>query len=151
MKKSFTRKGLEKMKKELVFLEKTKRKEVAEKLKAAAAFGDLSENSAYEDAKNEQSMLETRISKVREIIKNAEVVSMSEDTDIVQIGSNITVETEDGKHEFEIVGGTEADPFQGKISCDSPLGKAFLKKREGDVCSINTPSGEKKYKIKKIK
>ncbi len=138
------------MKKELLFLEKTKRKEVAEKLKTAAAFGDLSENSAYEDAKNEQSMLETRISKVRDIIKNAQVIEMDEESDFVQIGSKIIVETERGKNEFEIVGGTEADPFKGKISCDSPLGIAFLKKKEGDICSIETPSGKKSYKIIKV-
>lgn len=150
MKKSFTREGLEKLKKRLAFLEKTKRKEVADELKAAASFGDLSENSAYEEAKHEQNMLETEISKIREAIKNAEVVEMDKDSKLVQIGSRIVVETSDGKEEFEIVGGTESDPFAGKISCDSPLGKALIGKKEGESTAVQTPSGEKSYKIVKI-
>ncbi len=149
-KKRFTRSGLDKLKEELAFLEKTKRKEVAEKLKAAASFGDLSENSAYEEAKDEQSMLETKIAKMRDTIKNAEVVETNGNSEMVQIGSKIVVETDKNKEEFEIVGGTDSDPFNGKISCDSPLGKSFLNKKVGDVCLVQSPSGEKKYKIIKV-
>ncbi len=150
MKKTFTRSGLEKLKKELVFLEKEKRREVAEKLKTAAAFGDLSENSAYEEAKNEQTVLETRIAKLREMIKDAQVVDSKSGTDIVQIGSKILTEINSKTSQFEIVGETESDPFQGKISCDSPIGRSFLGKKKGDVCIVKTPSGEKSYKIKEI-
>ncbi len=150
MKNCFTKKGLEKLKKELEYLEKEKRKEVAEKLKFAASFGDLSENSAYDDAKNEQNILETKISKLRETIKEAHIIEEKEGKDFVQIGSKIKIKSGGEAKEIEIVGGTEADPFAGKISCDSPMGKAFLDKKEGEECVIKTPGGEKKYKILKI-
>ena len=151
MKKCFTKEGIEKMKEELQYLEKEKRKEVADKLKFAASFGDLSENAAYDDAKNEQNMLETRISKLRETIKNATVVETKTGNEIVQIGSLIEIKVDGKKKEIEIVGGSDGDPFQGKISCDSPMGKALLGKKEGDVCSVDTPSGKKEFKVIKIK
>ena len=150
MNKCFTPEGLEKLKKELQHLEKEKRKEVAEKLKFAASFGDLSENSAYDDAKNEQNMLETQIAKLRETIKSATVVSSSEKLGFVQIGSKIKVKSGKDSMEIEIVDGSEADPSQGKISCDSPMGAAFLNKREGDECNVKTPNGDKKFIIVKI-
>jgi transcription elongation factor GreA len=150
MKKIFTKEGVEKLKKELSYLEKEKRKEVAEKLKFAASFGDLSENSAYDDAKNEQNILETKISKLRETIKNATVFESNEKKDFIQIGSLIEVESNGKKNKIEIVGGTDADPFSGKISCDSPMGKAFIGKKKGAICMVQTPSGEKKFKILKI-
>lgn len=150
MSKCFTKEGIEKLKKELQFLEKEKRKEVAEKLKFAASFGDLSENSAYDDAKNEQNMLETQIAKLRETIKSAVVISSEENLGFVQIGSKIKIKTEEEKMEVKIVDGSEADPSQNKISCDSPMGSAFLNKREGDVCVVSTPRGEKKFTIIKI-
>ncbi len=150
MENCFTKTGLEKLKKELSYLEKEKRKEVADKLKFAASFGDLSENSAYDDAKNEQNILETRISKLRETIKDAKIIEGKEGEDFVQVGSRLEVEINGGKKELEIVGGAEADPVNGKISCDSPLGKAFLNKKSGDTCTVKTPAGEKKFKILKI-
>jgi len=150
VKKCFTKEGLEKLKKELNYLEKEKRKEVAEKLKFAASFGDLSENSAYDDAKNEQTMLETQIAKLKDTIKEAEVVESNGEKDLVQIGSKIEIESEGEKRELEIVSGNSADPLKGKISCESPLGKAFLGKSEGDTCLVDTPSGEKEYKILRI-
>lgn len=150
MKKCFTKEGLEKLKKELNYLEKEKRKEVAEKLKFAASFGDLSENSAYDDAKNEQTMLETQIAKLKDTIKEAEVVESNKEGDLVQIGSKIEIESEGEKRTLEIVSGNSADPLNGKISCESPLGKAFLGKSEGDLCLVDTPSGEKEYKILRI-
>lgn len=151
MKKRFTKEGLEKLKKELAYLEKEKRKEVAEKLKFAASFGDLSENSAYEDAKSEQSMLENRIAKLRETIQEAEVVESSKGEKFVQIGSVIEVETEGGQRKkFEIVDGSESDPMSGKISCESPMGKAFLDGKEGDSCKVQTPAGEKIFHIVEI-
>ncbi len=150
MQKCFTKEGLEKLKKELQYLEKEKRREVAEKLKFAASFGDLSENSAYDDAKNEQNMLETQIAKLRETIKTATVIESSERTGFVQIGSKIKLKADKEKIELTIVDGSEADPSQGKISCDSPMGSAFLNKREGDVCIVSTPKGERKFTIIKI-
>ncbi len=150
MKKCFTKEGVEKLKEELSYLEKEKRKEVAEKLKFAASFGDLSENSAYDDAKNEQNLLETKIARLRETLKEATIIESSEGSDVVQIGSRLEVEINKKKNVIEIVGGTDGDPFSGKISCDSPMGKAFLGKKKGEICVVNTPSGEKKFKILKI-
>ncbi len=150
MKKCFTKEGINKLKKELSYLEREKRKEVADKLKFAASFGDLSENSAYDDAKNEQNMLETKIAKLRDTIKEADIVKEGENKDIIQIGSKIEIEVDGKKSEIEIVGGTDADPISGKISCDSPIGRAFIGKKLGDVCIVTTPSGEKEYKILNI-
>ncbi len=151
MNKCFTKEGLEKLKKELQYLEKDKRKEVAEKLKFAASFGDLSENAAYDDAKNEQNMLETQIAKLRETIKTAVVINSNEKLGFIQIGSKIKIKSEKENIEIEIVDGSSADPAQGKVSCDSPMGSVFLNKREGDVCIVSTPKGEKKFTVIKIK
>ncbi len=150
MKKCFTKKGLDKLKEELKWLEKEKRKEVAGKLKYAASFGDLSENSAYEDAKNEQNMLETRISKLRETIKEATVVEEKDKGEFVQIGSSLEIEMGGKKQKIEIVDGSEANPMEGKMSCESPMGKALLGKKAGDICNMETPSGEKEIKILSI-
>jgi transcription elongation factor GreA len=150
MKKYFTKEGIEKLKEELSYLEKEKRKEVADQLKFAASFGDLSENSAYDDAKNEQNILETKISKLRETIKEASIYESTDNKDVVQIGMRIEIETKGMKSIIEIVGGTDTDPFSGKISSESPMGKAFLGKKKGEVCIVQTPSGEKKFKILKI-
>lgn len=150
MKQYFTKEGLENLKKELSYLEKEKRKEVAEKLKFAASFGDLSENAAYDDAKSEQTVLETKISKLRETVKNASVVKEKNGSGFVQIGSQIEVMFDNKKQKIEIVGGSESNPFLGKISCNSPMGKAFLNKKEGDNCVVKTPKEEKIFKITKI-
>ncbi len=151
MKKCFTKEGLENLKKELLYLEKEKRKEVADKLKHAASFGDLSENAAYDDAKSEQSMLETKIAKLRDTIKEATIVeSLKNGTDLVQIGSKIEVELEGEKKRIEIVSSAEASPIDGKISCESPMGSSFLGKKVGDICRVETPKGVKNFKIIKI-
>ncbi len=147
MKKCFTKEGLEKLKKELSYLEKEKRKEVADKLKHAASFGDLSENSAYDDAKSEQNILETRIAKLRETIKDAQVVESKDGKSFVQIGSKVEIEVGGEKKIIEIVDGAEADPIKGRMSCESPMGKAVLGKKKGDVSRMKTPSGEKEIKI----
>ncbi len=151
MKKCFTKQAIEKLKEELYRLENEKRNEVAEKLKYAASFGDLSENSAYDEAKDEQNMLESKISQLRQTIKEATVIEKEEEgSGVVQMGSKITVESNKEEEVFEIVSGTEADPLSGKISCESPIGKSFLGKKISDDCSVKTPSGEVNYKIKKI-
>ncbi len=147
MEKCFTPSEIKKLKDELSYLEKEKRREVANKLKHAASFGDLSENSAYDDAKTEQSMLESQILKLRETLKEAKVVEKKSGSGTVQIGSKILVKENGDEKKMEIVGGTESDPSQGKISCESPLGKAFLNKKKGDVCTVQTPSKEKKFEI----
>lgn len=142
-----TKEGYQKLEAELKNLEKNKRKEVAENLKKAAAYGDLSENAAYEDAKEQQSNLETKILKLKQTLKNAEIVEHDDNADWVQVGSKVKVEVDGKKKEFTIVGGTESDPFQGKISCQAPLGKALLKKPKGVACKVETPQGRKTYKI----
>ncbi len=142
-----TKEGYKKLEKELKYLEKDKRREVAEKLKKAAAYGDLSENAAYEDAKDEQSSVETKISKLKETLKNAEIVERDENADWVQVGSKVKVKVDGKEKEFEIVCGTQSDPFEGKISCQSPIGKALLKKPKGAKAKVETPKGEKTYKI----
>jgi transcription elongation factor GreA len=150
VKKYFTKEGVEKLKEELQYLEKEKRKEVADKLKFAASFGDLSENSAYDDAKNEQNILETKISKLRDTIKEATIIEKEEGGEFVQIGSKINIEGGGDKKEIEIVTGSDADPASGKISCESPMGRSFIGKKVGETCSFETPSGIKKFKILKI-
>ena len=150
MKKRYTKEGLEKLKKELSYLEKEKRKEVADKLKYAASFGDLSENSAYDDAKNEQDILETQISKLKTKITEANVVEDKQGRDFVQIGSQLEIEIDGQKKKIEIVDGSDADPIAGKMSCESPMGKTLLGKKPGEVCNMKIPSGEKKIKILNI-
>lgn len=145
-----TKEGYEKIEKELEYLESKKRKEVSDKLKQAASYGDLSENAAYEHAKEEQSSVETKISKLKAMLKNAQVVTQSDHTGWVQIGSKVKVQFDDKEKVFEIVGGTESDPFSGKISCESPIGKALLGKPKGAKCKVQTPTGEKLYKILEI-
>ncbi len=142
-----TKEGYKKLEEELKHLEKEKRREVAEKLKSAAAQGDLSENAAYEDAKDEQTAVETRISKLRGMLKNAEVVERDERAEWVQIGSRVKVKMNGKEKVFEITGGTQSDPFEGKISYKSPIGKALLQKPKGAQCKVETPSGVKTYKI----
>ena len=148
--KKLTREGYNKLKKELNYLIKVKRKEVADELKDAASYGDLSENFSYESAKEEQSNVETRISELKETLKRAEIVGEGIMKEGVQVGSVIEVEVEGKKKELSIVGETESDPFKGKISCDSPIGKSLIGKKVGDTCLIKTPGGLKEYKITKI-
>lgn len=150
MPKYLSPEGLEKLKKELHFLKTVKRKETAEKLKKCAAYGDLSENSEYLEARESQAFLEGRILELEELIKNAEVVLKKAQTDWVQLGSVVLVSSQGKKEEFEIVGAEEASPIEKKISIDSPLGKTFLNKPKGAIVTVSTPQGEVKYKILKI-
>jgi transcription elongation factor GreA len=150
MAKYFTKKGLEKLEKELDFLKKDKRKEISEKIRQAASFGDLKENAAYDDAKDEQAFLEGRIMDLEEVIRSAMVVDESEKTDKVQIGSTIKISSADGEEQFQIVLQEEVNVMEGKISYQSPLGGSFLDKKIGEMVKIETPSGEKIYKILEI-
>lgn len=148
-----TYQGLKKLEDELQELKVVKRKEVAEKIKEAREQGDLSENAEYDAAKDEQRDIEARIEDIEKILKNAEVVVEEEvDLDKISIGCNVKildVEFEE-ELEYKIVGSTEANSLKGKISNESPVGKALLGKKVGDVIKVETPSGEFEYKVLSI-
>lgn len=138
-----TYEGLKALEQELEELKTVKRKECAEKIKEARSFGDLSENSEYDEAKNEQGFVESRIAELEKILKNVRVLDENElPHDIVVVGSHVEVEDEDGeREEYDIVGSTEADPMRGRISDESPVGAALLGKRGGDSATIILPNG----------
>jgi transcription elongation factor GreA len=140
-----TPEGLENLKVELEELSTTRRAEVAERIKEAREFGDISENSEYDDAKNEQAMLETRIAQLEEKIRSASVVDPDEvDTEIVQVGNAVSVRFDDGKEQtFTIVGSAEAKP-PARLSNESPIGKALLGHRKGDEIEVSLPNGSKR-------
>src|SRR3989338_1578004 len=131
--KSLTREGLEKLKEELEHLKDVKRREIAERLEKCLAFGDLSENAEYHETKEEQAFMEGRVLELEEAIRNAVTVSGEKNKDWAQVGSTILVSLGSQKEKFKIVGAEEAHPLEGKISANSPLGKAALNKRSGEV------------------
>ncbi len=141
---------LEALKAELQDLKINKRIEVAERLKRAKELGDLSENSEYFEAREEQAQLEARIIELEEIIKNASVIGKSTSHAKVEIGSTVEVAKDGAKMKFTIVGSNEADPENGRISNESPLGRAFLGHTPGETVKVKTPKGEVMYKIVKI-
>ena len=148
-----TQEGLEKLEAELENLKSSKRKEVAEKIKVALSFGDLSENSEYDEAKTEQGKLYSRIAEVEEILGNCVVIEDSDDGgEYVRIGSTVTVLDKefDETEVYKIVGSQEADPMNGVISEDSPFGKALLGKNAGDEVTVDAPAGPVEYKILKV-
>lgn len=137
--------GLQKLEEELEYLKTIKRKEVAEKIKEARGFGDLSENAEYDEAKNEQNQVESRIIDLENMLKNASVIDQDEvEIDKVGIGTRVKVYDVDFEEEIEysIVGSTEADPDKNKISDESPVGKAILGKKAGDEVEVSTPTGD---------
>ncbi len=145
----FTTQGLEKLKKELEYLKTTKRKEIAERLKHAVGFGDLSENAAYHEAKESQAFMEGRILELQKTIREAKIIQ-KKSSGIVALGSKVSLEIEGNAQEYEIVGANEADPFTGKISNSSPLGKELIGKKTGDRGEFKTPAGKTSYKILSI-
>ena len=149
-----TPEGLQKLKDELEHLQTDKRREVAERIKEAREFGDISENSEYDDAKNEQAMLEQRIAQLEERLRSATVIDAKDlDTDVVRVGSEVHVKDEDsGKSvTYTIVGSTEADPANKRLSNESPVGKALLGHKRGDTVDVTLPSGKaRQLKITKI-
>ncbi|MDP3901388.1 MAG: transcription elongation factor GreA [bacterium] len=147
MKHYLTAERLEELKQELNDLKMTKRAEVAERLKRAKELGDLSENSEYFEAREEQSQVEARIFELEEMVKNAEIITKASSKDIVQMGSTIEVAKDGQKFKFNIVGSNEAKPEDGLLSNESPLGKAFMGKKNGEQVKVKTPSGEVNYKI----
>lgn len=145
--------GLKKLEDELHDLKVVRRKEVAEKIKEAREQGDLSENAEYDAAKDEQRDIEARIEELEAILKNAEVVVEDEaDTEKINVGCKVLVYDEEFEEEveFKIVGSTEANSLQGKISNESPLGKALIGAKVGDEISVEAPVGMMNYKILKI-
>jgi transcription elongation factor GreA len=149
-----TPEGLEKLKDELEELQTNRRREVAERIKEAREFGDISENSEYDDAKNEQMMLEQRIAQLEERLRSAQVIDAKElSTDTVQVGSIVSVKDEKtGKSQkFTIVGSAEANPAESKLSNESPVGRALIGHKRNDVVSVQVPRGPaRKLKITKI-
>lgn len=151
MKKEITTETLEKLKKELDYLKKEKRKEIAERLREAISFGDLRENAAYDEAKEAQGFLEGRIIEIQNIIKTSKIYQ-PKNSNVVSVGSIIRVSLGEDEMVFNIVSAIESDPINNKISEESPIGKSFIGKSSGDVCEIELPSKEKVvYKIIEIK
>ena len=148
-----TQEGYDKIVAEHDELVSVKRAEVAERIKEAISYGDISENAEYDSAKNEQAELEERIHELEEMLRKAKIISEEEmKGDKVNIGLKVTVkDTDTGEKEvFSIVGATESDPFSGKISTESPVGKALIGKKKGDTVAIEIPDGVINYKIMKI-
>ena len=144
-KTKYTKEGFQKLIDELEYLKTTRRAEVKEMLKEARAFGDLSENSEYDEARDQQAKVESRILELEFLIKNGEVMSEEEaNKNIVNIGSTVTIKYKDGKEvTYILVGSNEVDPLNKKISDHSPIGKALIGHKKGDKVTISTPNGEK--------
>ncbi|MBN2094364.1 MAG: transcription elongation factor GreA [Candidatus Zambryskibacteria bacterium] len=149
-KEYLTKEKYEALNEELEYLKKTKRKEVAEKLEYAKSLGDLSENAEYHEARDMQGVVEDRIKKIEEILKNAIVIS-SHSTNEVAVGSVVTVEKDGDKKVYTLVGGEESDLSSGKISIHSPFGRAIVGKKKKESFTFNAPSGSISYKIIDIK
>jgi transcription elongation factor GreA len=149
-----TPEGLDKLKSEIEHLTTIKRREVAQRIKEAREFGDIAENSEYDDAKNEQALLEQRIAQLEERVRRATVINES-DIDTAAVGVGVVVHVKDQKsgdsQKFHIVGSAEANPAEHKLSNESPIGKALLGHKRGEVVTVETPRGpKKKLKITKI-
>ena len=141
-----TPEGLENLKKEIEYLSTTKRREVAERIKEAREFGDISENSEYDDAKNEQAMLEARIATLEDKLRSASVIDAKElSADVVRVGSQVHVKDDKGKSlTYTIVGSTEADPSENRLSNESPVGKALVGRKKGDNVKVTLPNGKQR-------
>ena len=145
-----SKEGLDKLRAELDEMVSVKRPEVANRIHDAKEHGDLSENADYEDAKNEQAFVEGRIQTLEALIKNATIIDEHHSTDHVQIGSTVKVDGPDGAQSFTIVGSTEAKPTEGRISNESPVGRALLGKKKGENVTVQVPAGDIAYKIVSI-
>lgn len=148
-----TEEGLQKIEDEIEQLKTVRRKEVAERIKVALGYGDLSENSEYDEAKNEQAQVEERIAKLEYMARNAKVIKGNELNDqIVNVGSTVDVEDLDSGDEdtYSIVGSAEADPLEGKISNESPIGAGLMGKGVDEIAEIDVPQGKVRLKVKKI-
>ncbi len=151
-----TKEGLQKLKEELEYLKNIRRKEVVERIKEAITYGDLSENAEYEDAKNEQAFTEGRIIELEEKVKYAKIIDEKhKSANRVRIGSTVTLRRLSKKNReaesYVIVGSTEADALNGRISNESPVGKSLLSKEEGEIVKVQVPAGFVEYEILKVK
>ena len=142
--------GLVKLRADLEELVSVRRQEIAQRIHDAKEHGDLAENAEYEDAKNEQAFTEGQIQRLEALVKNAIIIDEHHGTDHVQIGSTVKVDGTDGVESFTIVGSTEASPREGRISNESPVGRALLGKRKGDAVAVHVPAGDFSYKILEI-
>ena len=145
-----SREGLEKLRRELDETVSIRRPEVAGRIHDAKEHGDLSENAEYEDAKNEQAFVEGRIQTLEALIKNATLIDEHHSKDVVQIGSTVTVTGPEGQESFMIVGSTEARPTEGRISNESPVGRALLGRKKGDKITVRVPAGDIAYAVVRI-
>ncbi len=145
-----TKERLEELKQELEHLKKERCSEIAERLKKAKEYGDLSENSEYVEAKDEQALVKARIVELDGIIKNAEIIHKSRQKDIVKIGSTVAIEKDGQETLYTIVGSSEARPEEGRISNESPMGSELLGRKVGDIVAIQTPKGVSEYKLLRI-
>jgi transcription elongation factor GreA len=149
-----TKEGYEKLRKEIEYLSTDKRREVADRIRHAREFGDIAENSEYDDAKNEQAMLEHRIATLEERLRSARVISKKDVAkDVVSVGSTVKLRDVDAKQtvEYKIVGSAEANPSENKLSNESPVGKAIMGHKKGETVEVAAPRGSLKFKILEIK
>jgi transcription elongation factor GreA len=146
--------GYEKLKQEIDHLQNDKRREIADRIRIAREFGDINENAEYDDAKNEQALLEHRIAMLEERLLNARVIGADEvTTDVVSIGSFVKLRDVDARQtvEYHIVGSAEANPTENRLSNESPVGKAIIGRKKGETVEVTTPRGALKFKILDIK
>ncbi len=149
-----TPEGFKKLTQEIEFLSTEKRREVADRIRVAREFGDIAENAEYDDAKNEQALLEHRIATLEERLRNARVIEKKDIAkDVVSVGSKVRLRDLDAKQtvEYRIVGSAEADPAENKLSNESPVGKAIIGKKKGETVEVSAPRGAMKFKILEIK
>jgi transcription elongation factor GreA len=146
-----TREGAAKLESELVELKGSRRAELAKRLRSAIQMGDLSENADYHKAKEDQGFLEGRIQEIEFILRNAVIITATAGSDIISVGSHVTIQEEGSDPEtYHVVGAKEADPRHGKISNESPIGRASMDHKVGDTIEVETPGGKIKFKILKI-
>ncbi len=152
-KQMYTKQGYQDLLDELSFLKLTRREEIKEQIAVARGFGDLSENAEYDEARNEQAKVEARIVELEALIENAEVIDETAmDTRTISLGSAVKLFDEDEKEElaYSIVGSNQADPLEGKISDQSPIGRGLMGKRAGDRIAVETPVGERHFTVKEV-
>jgi transcription elongation factor GreA len=147
---NITKEGLDKMAQELEHLKTTKRRELADRLRKAIAFGDLSENFDYHNAKEEQEFLERRIAELEDMIADSKVVGVSANKETVSLGCHVLLESDGEQFSFTLCEPQLSNPLEGRISVDSPMGQALLGKKKGGKIEIETPGGKAKYKIIEI-
>jgi transcription elongation factor GreA len=149
-----TPEGFKKLQSEIEYLSNDKRREVAERIRIAREFGDITENAEYDDAKNEQALLEHRIATLEERLRDAKVISKKDVAkDVVSVGSKVKLRDMGAKQtvEYQIVGSAEANPAENKLSNESPVGKAIIGHKKGETVEVVAPRGSMKYKILEIK